>query len=408
MTAMPPTNLWNRNFLAYWSGIAATALGDAFLFVALPFLVLELTGSPRALATVVLLGTLPRFLGPVTGALADRLRLRLPLLISSVARAALFALLALLAMADTLPLWLVYAAAPFNGLLTSFTFAAGMVLVPNLVPRRDLARANSLMQSALMGVPLLGLGVVGAIVGAHGADAAILLASPCLLALALAALAMQFPTRTASSDRSSMSADMAEAAGYLLGSRTLAFLLIMSLVLNAALNLLNVTMPVVMERLGHGAQGYGFFESALSAGILLGILAVSLLTRTIAPRYQISVALLLMAAGFGVLSVGGFIPYLLGGLVLGSGLGFSEVAAVTLLQLAVPDGMRGKVLGIVFTANALGLTLGAWLAGLLIERFAVSPIYSASAAVVMLCGVVWTLLHVQGREALDRLMKASA
>jgi MFS family permease len=408
MTVTTAAKLWNRSFLAYWLGIALTALGDAFLFVALPFLVLEMTGSATTLANVVLLGTLPRFLGPVTGALADRLHLRLPLIAISLARAAIFAVIGLLALGDTLPIWLISLAAPLNGLLTSFVFAAGMVLVPNLVPREQLARANSMSQAAMMGLPLLGLGLAGALVGSVGVGFTILLATPCLLALALAALFIRFPATASRATRLDVVSDMAAACRYLLASGPLAFLLVMSLVLNLALNLLNVTAPVVMERIGRGAPGYGLFESALSAGILVGIVAVSLLARFVAPRFQISVAQLLMAAGFFLLTLGGFDLYLAGALVLGLGLGFSEVAAVTLLQLAVPDGMRGKVLGIIFTANALGLTLGAWLAGILIESVPVSRIYAAVSVGVLVLTAAWTLLHVRGRETLDRLVRANA
>ena len=403
-----PQGLWNRNYLAYWLGIALTALGDAFVLVALPFLVLELTGSPEALATAVLLGTLPRFLGPVTGALADRLHLRLPLMASSVLRGALFAGMALLFMNGSLPLWIIYAGALLNGLLTSFIFAAGMVLVPNLVPRSELARANSFMQAALMGLPLVGLGAAGALVGVLGVGGTILVASPCLLALFVAAIFIRFPATVEAPSGVDFLGDMLAAGRFLLGSGPLAFLLVMSLFLNACLNILNVTMPVVMERIGRGAQGFGFFETSFSAGMLVGIVAVSLVAKALPARFQISVAQVFLALGLAVLALGGFSTYLAGGFVLGIGLGFSEVAAVTLIQLAVPDGMRGKVLGIIFTVNALGLSLGAWIAGALVGLVPMATIYLAASATVALIAVCWTLLHVQQREQLERMMEAAA
>jgi MFS family permease len=264
------------------------------------------------------------------------------------------------------------------------------------------------MQAAFMGVPLLGLGVAGALVGSVGAGATILAASPFLLALALAATTMAFPAMDDRKDRMRIMADTIEAGRYLLGSAPLAFVLVMSLVLNAALNLLNVSMPVVMERSGRGAQGYGLFESMLSAGLLLGILAVNVLARKVAPRYQISLAQIVMAGGFAVLAAGGFRAHLTGGLILGLGLGFSEVAAVTLLQLAVPDGMRGKVLGMIFTVNAVGLVAGAWLAGVLIDRSSMSPIFLSGSATILLSAFIWTVLHVRGRDDLERLIEATA
>ncbi|HEX7003481.1 MAG TPA: MFS transporter [Trueperaceae bacterium] len=408
MTESLPGRLWNRDYLAYLLGIALTALGDAFVLVALPFLVLELTDSPEALATAVLLGTLPRFLGPITGALADRLHLRIPLMTSSLLRATLFAGMALLYMDGSLPLWVVYGGAFLNGLLTSFIFAAGMVLVPNLVPRSELARANSFMQAALMGLPLVGLGAAGALVGVLGVGGTILVASPCLLALFGSAALIRFPPRPRQSEGLDFLGDMAAAGRYLLASAPLAFLLLMSLVLNACLNMLNVTMPVVMEETGRGAQGFGLFESSFSAGMLLGIAAVSVVARSLPARFQISVSQVFMALGLAILSLGGFTNYLGGGFVLGLGLGFSEVAAVTLLQLAVPDGMRGKVLGIVFTANALGLAIGAWLAGVLVGVVPMSAIYLVGAGTVAVIAVAWTLLHIQQREQLERLMEAAA
>lgn len=408
MTESLPHRLWNRDFLVYWLGLALTALGDAFVIVGLPFLVLELTGSASALATAVLFGTLPRFIGPVTGALADRLHLKLPLMGSSLLRGALFAGMALLFMNDTLPLWAIFAGALLNGLLTSFTFAAGMVLVPNLVPRSELGRANSFMQVALMGVPLLGLGVAGALVGVLGVGNTILLASPCLLALFVAAGFMRFPTSGESFNEVRFLADMAAAGRYLLGSGPLAFLLLMSLVLNACLNMLNVTMPVTMERIGRGAQGFGFFESSFSAGILIGIVGVSVVAKVLPPRHQLSVSQVFMSLGLAILAIGGFTVYLAGAVVLGIGLGFTEVAAITLIQLAVPDGMRGKVLGIIFTANAVGLSLGAWLAGALVGSVPMSTIYVAGSLALAAIAIVWTLLHSLQSEHLDRLIEAAA
>src|SRR5690625_3680442 len=203
--------LWTRDFLAYWLGIALGALGDAFVLVALPYLVLEITGSPGALATVVLLGAIPRFLSPVTGAIADKIHLRLPVIVGALLRAGLFAGLALLALAGLLPAWTIYAAAPFNALLMSFTAAAGMVLLPSVVHRSQLQRANGFLQGAMMGVPLLGLGAAGALVGFLGTAPTLLIASPALLALGLAALFIRFPQPEPGRGVKAVAADLAGA-----------------------------------------------------------------------------------------------------------------------------------------------------------------------------------------------------
>ncbi|MEJ2359556.1 MAG: MFS transporter, partial [Deinococcales bacterium] len=247
MTDPGPTRLFNRDFTAYWLGIAVSAVGDALTFVAMPFLVLHLGGSGAALATVMLLASIPRFGGPILGALADRLPLRVPLLVGAAARTLLAAGVAALALHGSLPLWALYVAAPLNGLVTIFTFAAGNVVVPRLVPATRLAQANALMQSATMGAPMVGLGAGGALVAALGPAATLALAAPCLLTLAVAALVVRFPAGPGG-ERPSFLADLASGLRFMVGRPQLLVILAATLVLNASLNILNVLMPLAMER----------------------------------------------------------------------------------------------------------------------------------------------------------------
>lgn len=99
--------------------------------------------------------------------------------------------------------------------------------------------------------------------------------------------------------------------------------------------------------------------------------------------------------------VPGSFVWFLGGAVLGGfGLGMTEVAAVTLLQLAVPDGMRGKVLGIVLAANALGLSLGAWLVGQLAGQFGLTAIYLVVATLLVAVSALWLWVNLRHPDAL--------
>lgn len=404
---LPVTRLWTRSFGAYLASLAGAALSDALLFVALPFLVLGLGGDARTLGTVAMLGALPRFLGPVIGTLADRWPLKLPLAASGLLRMALAGLVGGLALSGGLQLWMLYLLAPLNAVLALFVFAAGNVLVPLIVPKAKLPRANSLLQAAMMGLPLVGFGLAGALIGALGAAQTVLMAAPGFVLLPLATLLIRFPPTERGAQANTMLQDILEAARFLRRAGPLAFIVVTSLLLNASLSLLNVVMPVLMERGGHGAQGYGLFEAVVSGGTLLGILAVSVVANRVRPQFQISLAQALMASGFAVLALGAFHWLLGGGALLGFGLGFTEVAAITLLQLAVPDGMRGKVLGLVFSANAVGLSAGAYLSGELLARLPTSVIFVIGAAVIAAACLFWTAINLAQRERLERLMAAS-
>ncbi len=391
MTESGHARLFNRDFTAYWLGIAVSAIGDALGFIAMPFLVLGLGGSGADLATVMLLASLPRFGGPFLGALADRLPLRLPLLTGALARALLTAAVAGLALTGALPLWMLYLAAPLNGLVTIFTFAAGNVVLPRIVPAERLAQANALMQAATMGIPMVGLGAGGALVATVGAPATLALATPCLLALAVAALVVRFPAGPEEGSTPFLT-DLAGGVRFLAGRPPLQILLVATLVLNAALNLLNVLMPLAMERAHHGARGYGLFEALISAGTLIGIVAVTALVQRVPTRHLVTVSQTVVAIGFALLATGTLPRLLGGGVVIGMGLGLGEVASITLLQIIVPDGLRGKVLGLVLPANALGLTLGAAVAGAVAPLPSYANALLAAGAALLLLAAAWAAL----------------
>lgn len=400
--ASTPTTLWNRNFILYWLGLVGSALGDAFVFVALPFLVLNVNEAPTALATAVVFGSLPRFLGPAIGSVADRLRLKAPLIAVGLVRAFLFALVGLLAANDDLGLELLYGAAFLNGLLTVFVVSAGSVVVPRLVPTAQLSRANSLLYGASMGLPLVGYGVAGALVATIGPGLAVATTSPLFLGSALTVSFIRFP-EVVRSEGADFLSDLWRGARYVFVRAPLAVVLVLSFMLNAALATLNIAVPLAMEALGRGATGYGIFQSVMAVGTLGGVLAVSVIGSRLGAPFQVGLANTLIAVGFGLIVPGNFSWFLSGAVFVGFGLGMTEVAAVTLLQLAVPDGMRGKVLGIVFAANALGLTLGAWSVGQFAEQVGLMTLYVAMATLLVAVSTLWLWVNLKYPDALEPL-----
>ena len=193
--------------------------------------------------------------------------------------------------------------------------------------------------------------------------------------------------------------DLVSAARFIRRDSRLSFLVLSTFVLNAALNIVNVTMPVLMERLGQGAKGYGFFEASLALGVLLGIVLVNIVGDKVSLIYKISLGKGLLGIGFVLLAFGSFSWFSGGAFVFGMGLGFSEVAVVTFAQLIIPDGMRGKVLGLQLSIRALGLTLVAWLGGQVVYQAGLA--YAISAMVILLTCLAWTYLNVQRGKSRD-------
>lgn len=364
--ATPPAHL-PRAFWLYWAGVSLTALGDAIVYVALPFLALlvgaGLTGA-GAVGLVVLAGSLPRFLGPLLGGLADRLAPRGLLAFSAGIRGLTVLGVGLWGIFGTLPLAALLALAFVNGLLSTLAYTAGSALVPRLVAPEVLARANSLGSGALMGAPLIGYGLGGGLIHAFGAAGALLVGVPLILALCVAALALPPLPAAHSGGRPQPLADLREGLTVIRSSPLLLALLSMSFALNLALNVMNTRAPLHMAVQGRGAADYAIFEMLISGGVLLGIVLVTPLSA----RWSLDV---LIGLGRWVLVAGTlgfvFVPipvWWAGAAVFGIGLGLLEVAATTRSQQLTGLEVRGRVIGALLGVNAVGLSLGAGLAAL--------------------------------------------
>src|SRR5947207_4380369 len=86
-----------RNFRLLWIGEGISLLGDQFYMIALPWLVLQMTGNALALGTVMALEGIPRALFMlIGGAFVDRFSPRTIMIASNFARLVLVALLSAL------------------------------------------------------------------------------------------------------------------------------------------------------------------------------------------------------------------------------------------------------------------------------------------------------------------------
>src|SRR5512144_1753875 len=105
----PASVLRIRNFRLLWIGEGISLLGDQFYLIALPWLVLQLTGNALAVGIVLATAGIPRALFMlVGGALTDRFTPRRLMIGSNLSRMALTGLLAMLVMTSLIQTWMLY------------------------------------------------------------------------------------------------------------------------------------------------------------------------------------------------------------------------------------------------------------------------------------------------------------
>src|SRR5512141_2913243 len=126
-----------------WVGRSVSLFGDAFALIALPWFVLQVTGSGTATAGILLTLQLPAILtSMVIGSLIDRFQPRAMITIDNGLRTLIVGLIPVLYWFGLLELWLLFLLTFLAGMLVPATEVGSRSLLPNLVDTKDLDAAN--------------------------------------------------------------------------------------------------------------------------------------------------------------------------------------------------------------------------------------------------------------------------
>ena len=391
----------DRNFWWLISGSFVSMLGDQFTLVAMPWLVLKLTGNAIALGTVLMVMALPRAIFMlIGGAVVDRFSPRRVLLVARSANAVLIGVLAALVWAGSIQLWMLYLLALAIGLATAFVYPAGAAILPQLVAPQKLTAANGitmgLRQLSLFVGPALA-GVVIALFAAPGikAPGAATVGDATGLATAFTIDALSFLASIASllvirvrdfrpAGGGQGIAGVLRSVGH--GVQAVwrdfplrAFILYVAAVSFFVGGPLQVGLPVLADqRLDWGAAAYGALMSASGAGVLVGTVLSGVGTRLLGRRLGLTVllgdtlgGLIIAAFGFVHATEVGIAMLFLWGIVGG----FIQIALMTWIQRRVAPEMMGRTMSLLMF-TFLGIApLAAAIGGLVLAKAGVTALF---------------------------------
>ena len=406
---MPTTTetplLRNSNFRWLLGGGLVSMLGDQFSMLALPWLVLSLTGDSLSLGIAVALMGAPRAVFILLGGtIADRYSPRRVMLLSKYANAAILLLLAALLLLDHASLALAYAAALALGIASAFGIPAGTAILPQAVPLQSLQKANGLQMGArqlsLLAGPLLAALVLSAHDGAQQTGMAALAA-----AFAIDALTFLFSAWTL---RQVSLRPLAAAGGAQGIWRDTASGLAMvwrdmplrscyaywAVVAFFVMGPLQVALPVLASERLHGAAALGLLMGAHGAGTLAGMLASSLGGAWLQRRFGATLLLLDAIVGCLLMALGQISTAWQGAALLAvTGMlgGYLQVAIFTWIQRRVAPAMLGRAMAL-FMGIFLGLApLSAAATGALLRHLSVGELFCGGGTLLLAAAVVAAL-----------------
>jgi MFS family permease len=371
-----------------WVGRLVSLFGDAFALIALPWLVLQVTGSGTAAAAILLALQLPAILtSMVLGSLLDRYQPRAIMALDNGLRTLIIGLIPILYWFGRLELGLLFVLTVLAGMLEPASAVGSRIILPDLVDDADLDAANMLWSFSLNLSLVVGPAVAGVFVASFGGPAVLLVDAATFAVMALAAVTLPAVERS----HAPAQAPLAERLGLhqLWHMKVVRLTTALSLVFFFSYGPLEAALPLYADAvLQTDARGYGLLWSALAAGALIG----TVLSTTLSRRLPLGVALPLIALLWGACLLPMAFVDKLGlacGLLLLGGLMWGPYTPMetTLLQRNVPKAELGRVFGARSTLLAGGSPLGLAVGGMLLAFIPSTAVIALSAIACILVGV---------------------
>ena len=356
-----------RNFRLLFTSTTLSCAGQWIQQVTLSWLVYDITGSGTILGSINMVRALASLgIIPIAGLLIDRLNRRKTLLIENSWLFIITLTLGLLLITGHSELWFLFIFAFLAGIAQTFDMTLRQVLVFDLVPRSHTPNAMALIQTGWGLTRSFGPALGGFLILWFGPGGNFLLQSTAYVLITITILKIHFPPRKPSAVRSSPMQNIKEGMQYVIKKPVTRTFTLMGLILPLlTIPVVTILPPVyavevfgdgsgrilgfLLASIGVGGMGGGFVTASLGhlerRGLLqivsLFLLSLSLIAFALSTQLWLALIMLALTGFFEMIFL---------------------TTNQTLLQLSIPDSLRGRVTSVVNLNMALA-PLGGLVAG---------------------------------------------
>lgn len=386
--------LFERDFRLLWLGQSVSILGDQFYLVALPWLVLYLTGSALALGSVLLTATLTRVAFQLLGgAISDMVSQRKMMIISSAVRALVCAVLSTLVLSHQIRLWHLFIIVGVFGIADAFFAPALRAFIPVVVAKENLVAGNSLLSGSSLLAMFIGPSLAGlciAVVGTGGAfvidTGSFVFVMICLLLMKRRPDSEQITAKKTGTG-SHLFRSIWEGLSYTWRDPTLRALIIITAACEFAFaGPFTVGLAALANiKFAGGAMAFGAMLSSLGGGLVIGTFVVN----SLHARFSFERSIRWLATGLGIgLILLGLVPNIIWACVLmaviGVTSGYIQVLVSTWLQTKSDPQMRGRVMSVVMLSAYALTPLSFVLTGALTQHYSVSFMFFVTGVLLVI------------------------
>ncbi|MFU8813728.1 MAG: MFS transporter [Pseudomonadales bacterium] len=390
--------MFRRYWLASFASVGATQL----IILGQGWLIFQLSGSAFQLGVLGAAAAVPNILMTLAGGvIADRFDKRRILMCTSLIITVLLALLAWLDATDRVAVWHVLTIAALFSLISGLDWPVRVSLYPELVSRSAFMSAVALnsfiWQATRMALPAVG----GLLIAAT--DTSVVFALGALGFFVMFAVISTIPIVKAQTAAGSAWDQVREGVSFIWHRQLFRWLILLTFVGMFFSQSINQIMPVFAHLLDAGETGFGYLLSAGGVGSVVGTLLIGGIR-----RYRRLGLLMLTGAGLGAVTVmifaalataGWFVAALLAMFVGALFASVFMISSMTVMQLSVPDRLRGRVMGIQTMGFSL-MPLGGLLLGALVEQLGAAPAVWIGSG-VYLTVILWVAARKRSVRDLD-------
>jgi MFS family permease len=394
-----------RPLLALFAADIVSMTGNVITLVAIPWFVLQTTGSPAKTGLVSAFHFLPivvaNFFG---GTLVDRVGFKTMSVISDLASAASVAAIPALHMTVGLPFGALIALVFLGALLDSPGATARRALLPDASTQAGwpFERSTGVAAAIERGSRMAGGPIAGVLIATVGAANLLWVdAATFLFSAVVTGVIVPNTMHGRREERATYLAELKEGLRFLRSSSLLLAIVVTVCITNLLDSSIGVLMPIYADEVYSSALMLGIGTGALGAGSVAGALLYAVLGRGLS-RFRV------FAACFVVVSLEFFVLALFPPpAVMATGVFIAGLAAGPLNPIIdtvsfeqIPASMRGRVFGVVHSAAWMSIPIGVLAAGVIVESIGLRPtLLITGIAYVAVTGSIWVNPAMRGMDA---------